>query len=99
TARRTARRSCRGIVPSPREVSSYRSLHCPLPVMPGLVLGIHAFLRKQDVDGWVSPGHDEREVTSLGTRPGMTNFDLHQLAYSTLILASVMTLRHFGSSD
>jgi hypothetical protein len=30
-------------------------------VMPGLVPGIHAFLRfRQDVDGRDKPGHDER---------------------------------------
>jgi hypothetical protein len=32
-------------------------------VMPGLVPGIHVFVsqqRKQDVDGRVKPGHDER---------------------------------------
>jgi hypothetical protein len=28
-------------------------------VMPGLVPGIHAFLRCKDVDGRVMPGHDE----------------------------------------
>jgi hypothetical protein len=32
------------------------------PVMPGLVPGIHVFLRfgRQDVDGRNKPGHDER---------------------------------------
>jgi hypothetical protein len=36
-----------------------------LPVVPALVAGIHAFLRrfsKQDVDGRDEPGHDGREV-------------------------------------
>jgi hypothetical protein len=29
--------------------------------MPGLVPGIHAFFRSQDVDGRDKPGHDEPE--------------------------------------
>jgi len=31
--------------------------------MPALVAGIHVFpsLRKQDVDGWDKPGHDESD--------------------------------------
>jgi hypothetical protein len=29
--------------------------------MPGLVPGIHVLAKKQDVDGRVKPGHDERE--------------------------------------
>ncbi len=34
----------------------------PIPVMPGLVPGIHVFLkinRKKDVDGRDEPGHDD----------------------------------------
>jgi hypothetical protein len=30
----------------------------PKFVMPGLDPGIHDFPSKQDVDGWVKPGHD-----------------------------------------
>jgi len=32
--------------------------------MPGLVPGIHAFLRCKDVDGRVKPGHDRKNEVS-----------------------------------
>jgi hypothetical protein len=38
--------------------------------MPGLVPGIHVFLRhtKEDVDGRVKPGHDEHLFIALAPR-------------------------------
>jgi hypothetical protein len=43
--------------------------------MPGLVPGIHVFIRKQDVDGRDKPGHDKGEKvlkrrTGLGKASG-----------------------------
>jgi hypothetical protein len=41
-------------------------MHFFLHVMPGLVPGIHAFVRRtKDVDGRDKLGHDEREIATV----------------------------------